>query len=277
MYETIMGSVAYGVSSDTSDMDVTGFCIPHKDMIFPHLRGEIPGFGRQIKRFEKFQHHHIKDVGAEKEYDLNIYSIVKFFQLCMDCNPEIIESLFTPVNCVLHCTRVGNMVRDRRKLFLSKLCWHRFKGYAHSQLHEMMGKNPQPGSKRAKLREKFGFDVKFAYHIVRLMDEAEQILGEGDLNLQRASEKCKAIRRGDVPEEAIRAEFTEKEHALERLYETSKLPWGPDEDAIKQLLIDCLEEHYGNLSTVLVKPDAAVVALRNIADVVERNRHVWSG
>ena len=46
MYETIMGSVAYGVSSDTSDMDVTGFCIPHKDMIFPHLRGEIPGFGR---------------------------------------------------------------------------------------------------------------------------------------------------------------------------------------------------------------------------------------
>ena len=27
MYETIMGSVAYGVSSDTSDMDVYGFCI----------------------------------------------------------------------------------------------------------------------------------------------------------------------------------------------------------------------------------------------------------
>ena len=44
-YETIMGSVAYGVSSDTSDVDVYGWAIPPKDDIFPHLRGEIPGFG----------------------------------------------------------------------------------------------------------------------------------------------------------------------------------------------------------------------------------------
>ena len=45
-YETIMGSVAYGVSSDTSDVDVYGWAIPPKEDIFPHLRGEILGFGR---------------------------------------------------------------------------------------------------------------------------------------------------------------------------------------------------------------------------------------
>ena len=44
-YETIMGSVAYGVSSDTSDVDVYGWAIPPKDDLFPHLRGEVPGFG----------------------------------------------------------------------------------------------------------------------------------------------------------------------------------------------------------------------------------------
>jgi hypothetical protein len=27
-YETIMGSVAYGVSAETSDMDVYGICLP---------------------------------------------------------------------------------------------------------------------------------------------------------------------------------------------------------------------------------------------------------
>ena len=43
-YEVIMGSMAYGVSSDSSDMDVYGFAIPAKDDVFPHLRGEIPGF-----------------------------------------------------------------------------------------------------------------------------------------------------------------------------------------------------------------------------------------
>lgn len=39
MYETIMGSVAYGVNTDTSDFDTVGFCIPNKDIVFPHLRG----------------------------------------------------------------------------------------------------------------------------------------------------------------------------------------------------------------------------------------------
>src|SRR5260370_17776718 len=42
-YETIMGSVAYGVSADTSDLDVYGFCIPPKVELFPHLRGKIVG------------------------------------------------------------------------------------------------------------------------------------------------------------------------------------------------------------------------------------------
>src|SRR3954464_6079232 len=37
-YETIMGSVAYGVSSDTSDVDVYGWAIPPKEDIFPHLQ-----------------------------------------------------------------------------------------------------------------------------------------------------------------------------------------------------------------------------------------------
>ena len=34
-YETIMGSVAYGVSSDTSDVDVYGWAIPPKDDLSP--------------------------------------------------------------------------------------------------------------------------------------------------------------------------------------------------------------------------------------------------
>lgn len=46
LYETIMGSVAFGVSTDTSDFDTVDFCVPPKDMIFPHLAGHIVGFGR---------------------------------------------------------------------------------------------------------------------------------------------------------------------------------------------------------------------------------------
>jgi uncharacterized protein len=112
-YETIMGSVAYGVSSDTSDVDVCGWAIPPKDDIFPHLRGEVPGFGTPKPRFQQYQEHHVHDGdalgGHGRDYDLTIYGIVKFFNLAMHNNPNIIDSLFTPVNCVLHSTRVGDI------------------------------------------------------------------------------------------------------------------------------------------------------------------------
>ena len=40
-------------------------------------------------------------------------------------------------------------------------------------------------------------DVKFLYHVVRLLNEAEQILMEGDLDLERNREQLKSIRKGE--------------------------------------------------------------------------------
>jgi uncharacterized protein len=142
-YEVLSGSVAYGVSSDTSDMDIIGFCIPPKEEVFPHLRGEIPGFGRQIQRFEQYQEHHIIDNEARQEYDFSIYSIVKFFHLCMENNPNMVDSLFVPQRCVLFASKIGQMARDRRKIFLHKGSYHKFRGYAYSQLHKIGNKNTE--------------------------------------------------------------------------------------------------------------------------------------
>ncbi|MCA8999043.1 MAG: nucleotidyltransferase domain-containing protein [Planctomycetaceae bacterium] len=273
---TMMGSMAYGVSSDSSDMDIYGWAIPPKEDVFPHLRGEIPGFGRQTNRFDQYQEHHIQDPtalsGKGREYDFSIYSIVKYFHLCMENNPNMIDSLFVPQTAILHMTRIGELVRQQRRSFLHKGCWHKFKGYAYSQLHKMSSKNPV--GKRLELREKFGFDVKFGYHVVRLLSECEQILREGELDLQEKSrrEHMKAIRRGDVSEDEIRRWATEKEAQLERLYESSSLPYGPDEKKIKDLLLHCLEEHYGSLDQALVRPDAADIALQEIAKIIDRYR-----
>lgn len=76
-YETIMGSFAYGVSTDMSDVDIYGFCIPDKEIVFPHLGGEIFGFGKQSKRFEQYQQHHI--MYKNKEYDINCYNTLVFY------------------------------------------------------------------------------------------------------------------------------------------------------------------------------------------------------
>ena len=278
-YVTMMGSVAYGVSNDTSDTDIYSFCIPPKEELFPHLKGEIIGFGNAKhgnNRFTSYQEHHIKDVGAEKEYDINVYNIVDFFQLVMENNPNMIDSLFTPQFCVLHSTRVGQMVRENRKMFLHLGSWHTFKGYAYAQLKKC-GSKKRTG-KRKQVVEEMGYDPKFAYHIVRLLCQIEQILTEGDLDLQRNREQLKAIRRGEWSPAQIEEYFHKKESELETLYNENKagLPWGPThgglQEKVKQLLFQCLEEHYGSLDKCVVNPDAAVMALREVSDTLAKYR-----
>jgi predicted nucleotidyltransferase len=273
-YETIMGSVAYGVSSDTSDMDVYGWAIPPKEDVFPHLRGEVLGFGRQAPRFEQFQEHHVRDAdalaGHGRTYDLTIFGVVKFFALAAENNPNVIDSLFTPATCVLHSTRVGNLVRENRRLFLHRGAWPKFKGYAYSQLHKLTSKEPQ--GKRAELVAAHGYDTKFAYHVVRLLGEVEQILVEGDIDLQRDNERLKAIRRGEWTEARLRQWAADKEADLERAYAESKLPAAPDEEKLKALLLNCLEEHYGSLEGCVVQPDRAVATLRAIQAELDRVR-----
>lgn len=265
-YETMMGSVAYGVSSDTSDMDIYGFCIPPKNIIFPHLDGEIQGFGDPRKRFDNFQAHHIIDRESRKEYDLDIYNIVRYFHLIMGGNPNMIDSLFTHENCVLHITSIGTMVRENRKLFLSKKVWHTFKGYAYTQLHKIKTKNAI--GKRKVLIDKYGYDVKFAYHTVRLMNQVEQILEEGDLDLYRSKEQLKSIRRGEWKLEDIERYFSEKQTSLERLYEDCELPHVPKEAEIKTLLLNILEHHYGSLSKAIKIPDRFRSALVRIESII---------
>jgi uncharacterized protein len=334
-YEVMGGSVSYGVSSDSSDADIIGWCIPDKTIVFPHLAGEIEGFGRQKKRFEVWQEHHVKDPsalgGKGREYDFTIYNVVHYFSLLLENNPNMVDTLFVPERCILHMTPIAEIVRSRRTLFLHKGGFHKFKGYAHSQLSKMVNKeyqaiaqqvrdledllgvdhattleeakslgmeilvnkdNPElvvslPKSahwkryiefyqqgmaktKRFYSVKQFGFDVKFAYHIIRLMDEAEQILTLHDLDLERAKEMMKAVRRGEWTVEQIQEWFLRQEKALEQTYLDSSLRHSPDEPAVKALLLDILEQHFGNLSSVVVRQDRADVAINEILETLKR-------
>lgn len=276
-FEGLQGSHAYGVAINDSDFDMVGFCIPPKDMVFPHLAGQIEGFGKQKQKFVCYQKHGVVDPnacgGRGREYDLNCYNFVHYMHLCMLNNPNTLDSLFLPAECIVHTSITANMVREKRHIFLHKGAWHRFKGYAYSQLGKMTQKSPEPDSKRGKWVEEFGYDVKFACHLVRLLYEVEQILTTGDLDLRRNSEELKSIRRGEWPVEKVKAFFAEKEKALERVYEECTLiPWGPREDEIKQLLLNCLEEHWGSLDGCIVTDMTPVLALREIADIVDKHR-----
>jgi predicted nucleotidyltransferase len=284
-YLTIMGSIAYGVADTNdeevqSDFDLYGFCVPPREVVFPHLAGAVWGFGKYRdgmpkSHFGQFQQHHVFDPSARggkgRTYDLQIYNVVKYVQLCMECNPNMIDSLFTPEWAVQHCTAVGNILRENRKKFLHQGVCDKFKGYAYAQVHKMQTKQPEPGTRRAALVEKFGLDVKYAYHLVRLLNEAEQILLEGDLDLLRNREQLKSIRRGEWTAQQILEYFEKKRVDLEGVRARSVLPPGPDEDAVRDLLLKCLEAHYGSLDKCVSVPGRAEGLLRQIRELIDIN------
>jgi len=249
-YEVIMGSNAYGVSSENSDIDIYGFCVPNKNTVF--MENHIRNFDPINKVFEQYTQHHIFDKNYDQEFDFSIYNITKFFRLCANGNPNMIDSLFVPRRCITYSTPLAELVRENRHLFLSKKCWHTFKGYAYSQIHKMNIKVANPKSKRYESILKHGYDVKFAYHVVRLLDEVEQILTEQDLNLERNREQLKSIRRGEWKKEDIISYFEQKERSLEKIYLESDLPFKVREEEIRNLLILCLKKHFGDIKELKI-------------------------
>jgi len=271
-YMTIMGSQAYGVSVDDSDLDIYGFCIPPKETIFPHLAGIIPGFGDQGTKFENWQEHHVSDPSKKVEYDFSIHSIVKYFQLCMEGNPNMTDSIWTPQNCVIHATQISEIVRSNRQLFLSKNMYAKYKGYAYGQRSKIATNVNSTNAKRADDIEKYGYSTKFAYHLIRLMNEIEQILVEHELDLQKNNEQLKSIRRGEWTMERIDEYFQSKEKILEETYAKSTLRQVPDQAAIKEVLMQCLEQHYGDISTAVTRNPEIDVVIRDIQTVLDRYR-----
>jgi hypothetical protein len=138
----------------------------------------------------------------------------------------------------------------------------------------MQGKNQEPGSKRDLLRQKYGYDVKFAMHTVRLLLEVEQILNEQEIDIRRHKDHLKAIRHGQVPMEEVMAWCDSKEKALERAYEESTLRHTPDVKGVKTLLLDCLEHHYGSLADVVARPDELTDILEQITLQTDRYRQI---
>lgn len=265
--EVIMGSFAYGVSGDASDIDLYSVCIPSRETVFPHLNGRVPGFGPQPESWTSWQRHHIKtEEGSktEKEYDVTSYSIVEFFRLAAENNPNIIDALFVPERCVSLQSDIGKVMRENRKLFLHKGAYQKFKGYAYSQMKKIRERNPV--GKRAVLVEQFGYDVKFAYHVVRLANEAEQILLKGDLDIEENKEELKAIRRGEWTLEQLDEWFAKRNAMLDELFLKSTLRAEPNYEELNRVLMVCLEIKFGSLSNV-IQSDGGGEALRKLAEI----------
>ena len=65
--------------------------------------------------------------------------------------------------------------------------------------------------------------------------------------------------------------FEQKRVDLEGVRAKSTLPPGPNMSALRNLLLKCLEMHYGSLDRGVVVPGKAEALLRQIREAIEHN------
>lgn len=116
-YLTLGGSRAYGTNLPDSDYDLRGGFMETPQNIFALKREK-----------EEF---------VEESTDTALYSLRKLVNLLVSCNPNTIEILGTRNEDVVYMNPVGKILRDNRKLFLSKRAFFTFSGYATQQLRRL--------------------------------------------------------------------------------------------------------------------------------------------
>lgn len=122
IYRVVSGSHAYGTSTPESDLDLRGVFLPDQEYVFGFL-------------------HHVEQVERKKtkvkDEEETLFEFRKFMHLASQANPNILELLFVPDDCVVEIDAEGKILRRHRHLFLSKKVLYTFTGYAHSQLHRI--------------------------------------------------------------------------------------------------------------------------------------------
>ena len=104
----------------------------------------------------------------------------------------------------------------------------------HYNQYENWKKNRNPV--RAKLEEKYGYDAKFAMHLVRLISECEELLTNGEITFPRPdAEFLLEIRNGLYTYDELSNFLESYEEKFNELYEKSSLPYSPDKVKIDEL------------------------------------------
>src|SRR5688572_8598074 len=118
LLKCISVSQAYGLALPHSDTDIKGVFIQPKNQYYGLT--------------------YVDQINNETN-DIMFYEIKKFVDLLLKNNPNILELLSTPEDCVLYRHAVVNLLKP--EMFLSRLCNQTFGQYAYAQIKKARGLN----------------------------------------------------------------------------------------------------------------------------------------
>ena len=203
----VIGSRAYGLDDENSDIDYRGVFLPTASRHW-----SLAGVPEQIECHE-----------TQEVY----WELQKFVVLALKGNPNILECLNSPL--VEKVTPLGQQLLDLRDIFLSKLIYQTFNGYAMSQFKKM----------NRGIRNHQSPKPKHVMHLLRLLICGAQTLRTGTLNLSAGKHRDRLlqIKRGEMPWEESEAWRKQLQQEFVEAFAATSLPDRPDYDRANDFLI----------------------------------------
>ena len=138
LFECIAGSRAYGTTTSASDEDIRGI-FAQRPVSFLDL--ERP-----------------PDQISDERGNTVFYGLRRVVELLSQANPNILELLFMPDDCVLRTSNEMRSLIGQRHFFISRQCADTHAGYAMSQIKKARGQNKwinNPRPEAAPTKEEF--------------------------------------------------------------------------------------------------------------------------
>lgn len=237
----LVGSTVHGTNvTDQGDRDEMAIAIEPRHYVLG-LRHWETSVTRTAPEGEK---------SGPGDLDLQTHSLRKYCRLTAKGNPTMLLPLFVPPSGVVEINPLGQELIERRQMFLSRQCGKSFVGYMRAQLARLSGESGGRHGSRPDLVEKYGFDVKYAGHIIRLGYQGLELMTTGHMSLPMLEEHradVLAVRTGQWTLERVLSRAGELERDLRDSVDTSPLPDGPDEDAINDFLSEAYCRAWGIL------------------------------
>ncbi|WP_234401781.1 nucleotidyltransferase domain-containing protein, partial [Thermobifida halotolerans] len=168
-----VGSGVHGIAvSGQDDRDEMGICV------------EPPEYVVGLRAFEQYVFR-TQPEGVRSgpgDLDLTVYSLRKWTRLALAGNPTVLIPLFVPDSEIVHVDDLGRDLRANAERFVSRSAGHRFLGYLRAQRDRMLGRRGGR-TNRPELVDRYGFDVKFAAHMIRLGLQGVELLETGRITL----------------------------------------------------------------------------------------------
>jgi uncharacterized protein len=240
---TVVGSGVHGIAIEgTDDHDEMGVFVEPPDTVL--------GLGRSVDHYV----FRTQPEGARSgpgDTDLVLYSLRKYLRLATKGNPTALLPLYAPATAVLVSSPLGDELRALAPKVLSQAAVHRFLGYLESQRERLIGRGRQGRvPNRPELVARFGYDVKYASHALRLAYQGLEIARDAHLSLPMPPaerERVLAVKRGDVPDmDLVLTEIASVQSRVEDLLATGRtpLPERPDVDSLSAWSVSAHRRHW---------------------------------